>query len=115
MKFIEGAFLPKPAISSIIEFDHGPFQNISRNGGTVFLFRSTDSAEQRFADSLRHGLLSSDQGAAPIEVFSKLPSELRILEYEMVFNHIMLNLMQKCGEACDQVNFNEGSNYGEVI
>jgi hypothetical protein len=117
MKFIEGAFLDRPAVSNIIEFDHGPFQNIARKGGTVFLFHGGSTAESRFANELQNGLrsLHGGSGAPAIEVTSSLPENLQILEFEMIFNHFMLGLMKQGGEACDQIRFTEGSNYTKVL
>ncbi len=109
-KFVEGTFFNRPALSGILEFDHGPFQLIARRGGQVVLFRSQDESEREPAQRLRSGLERC--GAAPLtEVYSQLPEPLRILEYEMVMNHVMLGLMKERGELCDQIRFVEGSNY----
>ncbi|MCB0332264.1 MAG: hypothetical protein KDD55_02125 [Bdellovibrionales bacterium] len=109
-KFLEGAFLSRPTLSSILEFDHGPFQFVARRGGQVFLFRSLDEGEHESAQILRTSLEGCGAPAL-IEIFSQLPEPLRILEYEMVMNHVMLALMEERGSACDQVGFVEGGNY----
>lgn len=111
-KFMEGAFLENPMVSTVMEFDHGPFQLVQRRGGSIFLFSSEDESEIDFNRSLTESLVAVGQ-APPLVVCSTLKPELRVLEYEMVMNHVMLDLMKQGGNACNQLDFQEGENYNK--
>ncbi len=103
-KLTEGAFIRSVQFMEYMEFPHGAYQNMEyqRHHGIVTHFILL-TGPQLEAETLRRtrSLLGD---VSPIwEVPSELPEELQILEYEMVFNYFVLQLIER--KNIDQVNW----------
>lgn len=103
-KFHEGLFLPAPHLWDILQFAHGPFQETCAASRPVILLAgaNSDSAERELFARARHMLDAA--GNTPYWILdSHLPPVYRIFEYEMIFNHLILVLLDRT--RIDQVNW----------
>jgi hypothetical protein len=115
-KFVEGIFVPRPMFSNLLEFNHGPYQLLARTGGHAFLVEGESPADKKLVHELADAIRSLPGGKASVsQISSELPSDIKILEYEMIFNFVMLNLMRQGGSECDQIRFQEGVHYDKVV
>ncbi len=103
-KLTEGAFIRSVQFMEYMEFPHGAYQNMEyqRHHGIVthFILLTGPQLEEAILRRTR-SLLGE---FSPIwEIHSELPEDLQILEYEMVFNHFALQLIER--KNIDQVNW----------
>ena len=103
-KLTEGAFIRSVQFMEYLEFPHGAYQNMEyqRHHGTmthVILLTGPQLEEEVLR---RTRSLLGD--TTPIwEIRSQLPEDLQILEYEMIFNYFVLQLIER--KNIDQVNW----------
>lgn len=103
-KLNEGLFLPAPPLWDILQFAHGPFQENCAAARPAILLAgaNSDPCERELFARSRQMLDSA--GNIPYWVLdSCLPPLYRIFEYEMIFNHLVLVMLDKT--RIDQVNW----------
>ena len=94
-KFVEGIYVKSPVICDFMHFAHGTFQELVKNPTPAFLLMGKSNAESKLKRSLEKMLKGA--GVTLYTVQSKLPVELQILEFEMIFNFLILRLMRGLG------------------
>eukprot|EP00055_Hartaetosiga_balthica_P018188 m.129992 g.129992 ORF g.129992 m.129992 type:complete len:869 (+) comp9466_c0_seq1:147-2753(+) len=102
-KLEEGPFISMVRATELLEFAHGPYQNMEHqllNGvGTCVIFLGCDSHPETLTQAKKMLV-----GRFPIwEITSSLREDLQILEMEAVLNHLILRLIKK--NLIDQVSW----------
>lgn len=104
-KLIEGAFIPAVHICDYLEFPHGLYQNCEHQRARgklcyVVMLEGQDSATQQAAARTRE-LLGPEY---PVwRIMSQLPVDLQVLEFEMIFNHFVMQAIE--AKDIDQVTW----------
>ncbi|MEY4701196.1 MAG: hypothetical protein RL326_1383 [Pseudomonadota bacterium] len=105
-KIKEGLFLPRPELVDLLEFDHGAFQNACALGSHTIIL-SHHGAEDSVVQALKRITNSSKEVSIPepviISASQDVRPELRILFYEMAFNHWVAKQLES--SEVDQVRW----------
>jgi hypothetical protein len=97
-KFLEGLYWPMPAIWDYLQFSHGPFQQCFLDKSSIIILHGNTPTE---ADYLKRALKMLNLRSGSIWIVkSELPVCYRILEYEMVLNHFLI-------QACISLKINQ--------
>lgn len=96
-KLMEGAFWALPDICDLTQFAHGHFQALALKEKNVVILNQ-DSILTNLACKLLKKL-----NIEPIILESNLPTTFQILEYEMIFNYLMLWALKKT--KINQINW----------
>lgn len=88
-KLMEGLFIPCPAIWDGLQVAHGPLQQLGTSKGGILLLGESNNVLYR-----KLGQVLADFGHRFCHLGTPLPGIFAILEYEMVFNYLLLELMR---------------------
>tara|TARA_B100001248_G_scaffold262395_1_gene258112 strand:- start:51327 stop:52337 length:1011 start_codon:yes stop_codon:yes gene_type:complete len=99
-KFLEGLFLPMPAIWDILTFTHGPFQQLRQHPGPILSLTGNQKDNMLFQKAETMITACSTTHA---QLQATLSSPWSILEYEMILNHWLLGELKK--SSIDQKNW----------
>lgn len=99
-KFLEGLYLPLPALWDYLQFSHGPFQQWQLNKGLIIILHGNTCTE---ADYLERTLKMLGSSSLVWIIRSDLPICYRILQYEMVLNHLLMLALSEL--KVDQINW----------
>ena len=100
-KFMEGVFWQAPLISDILQFAHGPFQQMTAHPHPVVILHSTSPAEDELVHRSQAMLAGVGVRAWVLPVDA--PPLLAIFGFEAAFNRLVLKLMQHY--QTDQLNW----------
>jgi hypothetical protein len=100
-KFLEGPFWPTPTVWDLLHLAHGPLQQLKTSKRLALCLLGPES-ELKELDLRMHEALKI-AGARVVDLRSSLPPYLRIFEYEMILNYIMLEAIK--AENIDQRNW----------
>jgi hypothetical protein len=100
-KFLEGLFLPAPPVWDIFQYAHGPFQQNMTARHPVFLLTGSDPKEHDCEERIL--ALNESAGGRTWIIRSSLPTPYRILEFEAIFNDLILGAIARWD--IDQVNW----------
>jgi hypothetical protein len=88
-KFLEGLITPCSAHVDLLAFGHGPFQQLMKNPKPILLCLSSEPLSQTLLKRAKPLMKSVNTPSWVIQ--SDLPLPWRILEYEMILNHFILD------------------------
>jgi hypothetical protein len=100
-KFLEGLYWPMPALWDYLQFSHGPFQQWQLNKGLIIILHGNTCTEKDYLERTIKMLGSKSSQVWMIK--SDLPICYRILQYEMVLNHLLMLLLSELN--VDQINW----------
>ena len=101
-KVVEGLLLPEPAVWDLLDFAHGPFQQVHARPWTLFaLTRAGAPGEAELLDRLESMLVAGRQRL--VHWHSPLPGVLALLEHEALGNALVLRAIAE--RRVDQVGF----------
>lgn len=100
-KFLEGLYWSMPALWDYLQFSHGPFQQWQLNKGLIIILHGNTCTEEDYLERTLKMLGSKSNQIWIIR--SDLPICYRILQYEMVLNHLMMLLLDEL--KIDQINW----------
>lgn len=105
-KVKEGMFLPRPELVDVLEFDHGAFQNACRWNSRLLIL-SHQNATPELRSSIDRIFSSAERARLPepfvLEAPATVRPELRVLWYEMAFNHWISSAV--ANSQIDQINW----------
>jgi hypothetical protein len=100
-KFLEGLYWPMPALWDYLQFSHGPFQQLQLNQGLIIILHGDTCTEEDYLERTLKMLGSKSSQVWIIR--SDLPICYRILQYEMVLNHLLMLALDELN--IDQINW----------
>lgn len=92
-KFLEGLFVPMPAIVDYLSFGHGTFQQLVTEPRPIVIFKE-NTVESQLLYSRAKPMIEATQ-SKPIEITSNLPSPWNIFEYEAKLNYLVLDGIER--------------------
>ncbi len=99
-KVLEGLYCPAPTLWNYFDVAHGLLQKNAFSACPVWILESADDS----ADLLDAVVQSFERvGCLPRRIVSSLPRHLSILDFEMQFNHVVIELIK--AEGIDQRNW----------
>ncbi len=100
-KFMEGVFWQAPLISDILQFAHGPFQQMTARPRPVVILQGASPAERELVG--RSQAMLAGVGVQAWVLTIAAPPPLTIFGFEMACNRLVLSLMQRY--RIDQLNW----------
>lgn len=100
-KFLEGFYWQMPALWDYLQFSHGPFQKWQLNKELIIILHGNTCTEEDYLNRTLKMLGSKSNQVWIIK--SDLPICYRILQYEMVLNHLLMLLLSELN--IDQINW----------
>jgi creatinine amidohydrolase len=100
-KFVEGLFWPPPQLVDMLQFSHGPFQQLAAQPRPVCILRGISALDIALAD--RACAMLTSIGIDPLVVNFDAPSVLGPIALELLFNPMVQELVGHFG--IDQVNW----------
>lgn len=92
-KFLEGLYWPMPALWDYLQFSHGPFQQWQIDKRPIIILHGNTCTEE---DYLERTLKMLRPQPDPLWIIkSDLPICYRILQYEMVLNHFLIQALSE--------------------
>ena len=101
LKILEGALRPAPPVCEMLDFAHGPFQQMFAGAATIVALARADAADESemlarvaaMLDAGRHRLVTLTSG---------LPGPYAIFEHEALMNALVLRIIEERRiDACD--------------
>ncbi len=92
-KFLEGLFWSAPVIWDFLQFAHGPFQEVTLQPRPVVILQGPGGTEYDLATRTRRMLASANVPC--IDLATATPAPLCVLEYEAVFNDLVVQLIRQ--------------------
>jgi creatinine amidohydrolase len=99
-KVMEGLFCPSPALWNYLDLAHGLLQKIASASLPVWVLESADDSTE-LVDSVVKSL--ERVGCVPRRITSSFSRDFSIFEFEMLFNHLVVELIKEKG--IDQRNW----------
>ena len=92
LKWMEGLLCPAPPVSDLVEFAHGPFQQLHQRSASLLLLLSGGAHEAERAERLEQMLVPERHRLVRLE--ATLPGWLAIFEHEAQANALLLAALE---------------------